>query len=534
MRLPFSTLINTSSSLKEQQIWELARILFDNFDDKFSEGIPNDEKASYLRRIRKDRLSTYWSRLCSEDALEAVGQAKTSEERAIAYLSMNAVVEASKSLSEGKNFRLATLVAQIGGDKVMHEDVAEQITSWRQLNVLSEMSEPIRAIYEMLAGNVCVCDSKKGAIEDRVASFAFSERFRLDWKRAFALRLWYSILNEEPVESAVHKYLDDLAAKETSRPLPSFVSQRFGRQLEKREDVLWGLLRLYAEQATGFKETSLGNVIAPQNLTNGPFNSRFSFELYHALAPVVPDFTSTAAADQLATSFAAELEASLHWLWAVFALLHLSDSIQRQIAIQNLLSRQASHIDINDDSLLQILFNDFKIPEAWIYEAKALYARGVDYDPLAEVFFLQKAGNWTEAHSVLCAAVAPRAIIERDYTTLSKLLAEFQQAGEFPNEWRAGGGVYADYLALLNASSRDEKQRLLGRLLRSLPELAGDGKKGSKRGKNKGQPEKLADNESFLRGVASKEMGWVVGEMVLADRKNVSAKFHPVWVKKVC
>ena len=532
IRTSFGALDKRSCPQEERLIWELANILFDNFEDDFSEGIPAAKKLKYRDRVRKDRLSAFWSQLCQAKALAAVSCAQGAEERAIAYLSMNMVVEACNALSEARDHRLATLIAQIGGDQIMHEDMAEQISSWKQLNVLSEMSEPVRALYEMLAGNVCFCEGKKGAVEDRVPGFTLSERFKLDWARAFGLRLWYSILDGEPIESAVQKYLDDLEGKETARPKPWFLEKEGDSPswsdptASEREDVLWGLLKLYGEDALGRVDTSLSDVVAPRNVKGSPMDSRLSFELYHALSPALPDRTSPYDADELAISFASELKSANLWLWAIFVLLHLSKDRERQAAIQDLLARQAPIIDVANKTLLDILFDTFKIPSAWVYEAKAIYARAVLLDPLAEVHFLQKAGDWTEAHRVLCAIVAPRAIVERDHDTLAAILKEFEAAGETPHEWRSGGGVYADYLALLGSRDKDEKQRLLGRLLRTLPELAGQKKA---KHKHKGQPEKTAESEGFLQGVAAREMGWVVGDMVLADKENVSPANCSVW-----
>ena len=532
IKLPFGVSASLISPQEKRftLIWDLMKILFDDYDDGFSEGIPASEQTRFAHRVRKDRLATYWSQLCKEDALEAVSRAQSPEERAIAYLSMNMVVEACKALSEGKDYRLATLVAQIGGDKAMHNDMAEQVSSWRQLNVLSEINEPIRALYEMLAGNVCECEGKRGALEDRTPNFTVSERFGLDWTRAFGLRLWYSVLDDDPIEVAIDNYLNDLKDKETARPKPWFFDEQ-GRTPSwldpapnQREDVLWGLLKLYAEHRKGSTETRLSDVLAPESVGGSPMDCRHSFELYHALSTILPSHASDETADKLAISFASELESASHWLWAIFALLHLSDKQQRQVMIKDLLTRHAVDIpDVNDHAITQIIFDTFKIPTAWVYEAKAIYARAVLGDPIAEVHFLQQAGSWAEAHHVLCANVAPRAIVEQDHTALAKLLAEFEAADETLHDWRTGGGVYADYLALLGASDKSEKQRLLGRLLRTLPDLAGH-KKGKH--KQKGQPEKTTESEGFLRGVAAREMGWAVGGMAMEDEENVSATIY--------
>ena len=502
---------------QEQYVWELAGILFDDYDDEFTEDVPADQQDIYRDRIRKDRLSAFWSALCRNEALAAVTAAPNAEERAIAYLSMNQVVDACKSLSKGKNYRLATLVAQIGGDKVMHEEMADQINEWRRLNVLSEMNESIRTLYELLAGNPCVCEGKKGPLEDRTKTFLISENSKMSWRRAFGLRLWYATLCNEPVDVAINKFAKDLRDRETAKPFPWFQEENRGSHLtrawedtdpDSREDVLWGVLKLFAERSSSNKSTSLIKVVEPQNIAGNPFTHRLSFELYNALIPHLPEQKSDLAADQLVLSYAVELKTAGKWLWALFILLYLSNPDQRQKAIQAHLAEGAASIDERDVDLLETLFTQFLIPEPWVWEAKALYARSVEQDHTAEVRFLLRARNWNEAHRTLCAVVGPWAIIEHDHDTLSAILGGFAH-DEKPHDWRTGGQVYVDYLHLLKAEAGPARSKLISHLLRALSEMAAP-KKG-----------KLG----FLQKVSVQEMSAVVGEIV-AKTENVSFRLE--------
>ena len=445
--------------------------------------------------------------------------AQTAEERALAYLSMNAVVEACYALTEGRDYRLATLIAQIGGDKIMQEEMRGQIDSWRRLNVLSEMSNPIRALYELLAGNTCVCEGKKGPLEDRAATFTISERFSMDWKRAFGLKLWYATLVDEPLEVAIEKFAADLQGEEPVKPLPWFLSDQkttltwSDPHSETRQDVLWGVLNLYAQRTSPNRTGNLIQVIMPENVVGNPLKTRLSFELYHALSPHFPSSRSSLAADQLALSFASELDSANQWLWSLFVLLHLSSSpTHRQLALQSHLAKHAASIPEHDHDLLRTLFSDFCIPESWVWEAKALHARAVLRDRESEVRFLLKARNWTEAHRVLCEAVAPQAIVKRDHEGLRGLLGGFSYE-ERPADWRVGGGIYVDYLHLVKSEDgekRDEgdRKKVVGRLVRGLGDM-----KRKIEGKGK---------ESLLQNVAIEDMSGVVAGWVLGEKENVS------------
>ena len=493
----------------EQSVWELASILFDDQSPE-AHGVPVAHKAAYDHRIRKDRLILFWKRQCQETASKAVSATPSAEERAIAHLSANNVVEACDALVQGKDFRLATLIAQIGGDQIMRDDMTAQIAKWRELNVLSEITEPIRALYSLLAGDTCVCEGKKGPTEDRARTFVISERFNLDWKRAFGLRLFYAILAEDTIEDAVVQYENDLQSDEGRKPVPWFVEDSTSALWEdpkaaQREDALWGLLKIYAASKSALPASSLASILAPENITGNPIDARLSFQLYHAIAAHFPSLSDPSKADYLAQTFAAQLDSAGEWYWAIFSLLHLSSDRQRQSAVKSLLVQHAEVIPSDSKSeLFQTLTGELKIPLAWIWEAKALYARSVLQDHPQEVDFLVKARDWREAHDVLRREVGPSAVVEQDWDTLQGVLDMFKDCKEQIVEWGMGGQVYDDYLSLINGFEGEEKGELLHRLLDALPMMMRGGKR------------------ELKETVAVQEISGLVGKEVLAMKEKVS------------
>lgn len=464
----------------EKSVWQLASILFDDQDPE-AYGVPAAHKYQYDHRIRKDRLITFWEQLCDSSAKQAVSAAKDAEERAVAHLSAHRVVDACDALVKGKDFRLATLVAQIGGDEIMRDDMEAQIDAWRDLNVLSEMTHPVRTLYSLLAGNTCICEGKKGPSEDRAETFTISLRFNLDWKRAFGLRLFYAILSEEPIEAAVVKFANDIQTDEPKKPVPWFIED--GTEMPwhdptspQREDMLWGLLKLYATSKSALPTPSIAETFTPHNTTGNPIDARLSFQLYHALILRFPSAPASAPvqADALTWTFATQLEAAGEWLWALFALLHLSQRQQRDRAIHAHIVQHAADIKTDPDGeYFQTLTETFKIPESWIWDAKALYARTVLQDHMKEVKYLVKAGDWEEAHQVLKREVGPMAVIEEDWEMLGEVLEAFRPGKEGINQWGLGGEVYEDYLTLVTKDIDEvEKEEILNRLLGALPMMA--------------------------------------------------------------
>ena len=497
---------------REKAVWTLAGLLFDKLDEEAYTGLPEDDTSAFEFRIRKDDLSKFWEQVCQSQSRDAVSVAPNAEERAIAHLSAHQVVEACGALAIGKDFRLAILVSQIGGDETMREDMATQIHEWKELNVLSEMTEPIRAIYELLAGKTCICEGKKGPLEDRARTFTISDRFKFDWKRAFGLRLWYAIQAADPIEAAVKQFLHDLNTEEPKKPLPWFIEENAPRKWQDpapdtRQDLLWGILLLYASSKGTTDAAPLATIVSPHNATGNPLNARLSFQLYQALALRFPQ-TDDIEADQLTWDFATQLESSGEWICAVFDVLHLTQADQRKLSIESLISHHAAAIT---DTEIETLTTEFKIPGSWIWAAKALLARSLN-DHFNEVQYLIRADNWNEAHDVMCRTVAPQAIIEKDYTTLQTILEAFDDRVKVMH-WEDAGQVYEEFVWLmLDLYDGEERMGCIADLLDHLPEM-------------------LEREKEFLARVAVTEMQRVVVGIAVEERCKVCSfiTYHAEW-----
>ncbi|KAH0397666.1 hypothetical protein KCU89_g8037, partial [Aureobasidium melanogenum] len=394
------------------------------------------------------------------------------------------------ALLEGRDFRLATIVAQLPGNSKSKEMMAKQIENWRSQNMISEMTESVRALYELVAGNTCISEGKSGPAEDKASAFGISSRFGLDWRRSFGLRLWFSGANES-LADAVQLYIDDLAAgKEIVHPVPYFTEQSLApswndADAQGNEDTLLGLLKLYSRQPSsdvGDVRSLVTNLLSPASVSGSPLNARLSWQLATLLQKkgiLTAAEMSDAALDQLSLTLSSQLEAANELVFATNVLLHLTSESAREKHIRDLLYRRASALydASNPDALPTVLTQDFALPEKWLWHARALYARSMLEDHNAEVSYLLRAGDSAQAHTVLCRTVGPAAIIQRDYDGLRQLLDLFQNtlSTETLESWRTGGQVYSDYTQLLDLVRRDDdasratKKELLDRLTVSLP-----------------------------------------------------------------
>lgn len=380
------------------QVWELASVLFDN------------DGAD---------LSDFWAKLVAKSTDLSLSEAKTTEEKAIACLAGNRVADACKHLLDGKNFRLATLVAAVGANEQAKRDVREQLKDWHESNVLSEFSQPVRAVYEILGGNTSVCGGAKGvAIENRVEAFVISDRFGLDWMQAFGLRLWHG--GFKGVAEAVRSYKADIEQDREDEP----------------ESPLWGLLKLFAGRRVDYADYGLSWQLGRALYANG--NVSFGDRAEEKL-------------DEMTSSFAAQLIAKGEWVPALFVLIHLSDPSARTAVLREQLGRHAHLVDEKDkDRVLSTLTQTFKIPTSWVWEAKALHARAVLRDPVAEFAYLILAEDWIEANRTFLKRVAPTCVIRRQYAELFAYAKLLYRIRDKLSDWSSGGVVY-----LLFPATRD-------------------------------------------------------------------------------
>ncbi|KAM0499609.1 hypothetical protein D7B24_001181 [Verticillium nonalfalfae] len=458
--------LSNPANAHEKLVWDLASILFDRV-------VPS--AAATEEQLRKRQLSGFWTDLVDAATSRAVALAKSSEEKALTSLAGHRVQEACKLLVDGKDFRLATLVALIGTSNQSKRDMRTQLAEWQDNNVLSDFTDAIRAIYEVLSGNVCVCEGKKGVpVADRMESFVIARRFGLDWKQSFGLRLWYAIAREQSVPAAVKKFVDDVAQDREDVPHPWYIEQGFDalwddQDRHQREDLLWGLLKLHADDAT-----DLESILRPENSQLSPLDSRLTWQLGRALpatGKVSFGVDASEKADAATLSFADQLVNEGNWVEATFVLLHLSNPKTRAKAVQEHLSRHAGSIGSETSADFTTLTQTLKIPSAWVWEARALYMRSVKADPISEVKCLLQAESYEAAHRVLVDKVAPTAVIERDYDGLATLLAFFEGHEESVSGWGLGGEIYRAFLTLHRRFERRERvpSDVVEKLLCGLP-----------------------------------------------------------------
>lgn len=461
-----------TSSSSRQAVWQLCAILFDSLLAPNVMPDPNfDEEYA-----RVQLLEEFWKNLVADDVARALKSARSAEERAFVYLTGGEVAKAVETLHTAGNSVLALLVTNIGHDRTFREHCVQQIDAWTNRKFVSEFPDPIRAIYALLCGQTSVVPGKSDVgHENRAAPIPISDRFKLDWRRAFGLRLWYGIGADEPVEAAVKMFVDDVDAGTESTDPKSASGLDDGRV-----DVLWGLLRLFAS-SRGKASPGL-SFIGPETSESGLLDDyRLGFQLSQLLRarfgtnPAVDGLDSVA--DEMAYNYHKQLllmsdsgrtgmfgsdpssssTSSSPWMLALIPLLHLRQNPNREEAIRFLLGRFAGSLpDDKSDPLFDRLTEVFKIPDRWIFAAKSEFAASVLDDPAKQADWLLRAQMWAKAHDVLRTAVGPRAVIDGDIADLKVLLERFDKAGapKVVVGWKDGGAIFDDFVTLIELTVR--------------------------------------------------------------------------------
>lgn len=351
-----------SSKSSEANLWRLGAALFDEIEDlNPPEDAPADLVARLVEIRRRDRLESWLEdvvRDAVEEDLRDIESRPTGSgagaRRIFALLSGHEIERACTTAVENRDLRLATLLAQAGGDDEYREDLYLQLAKWREYRVDAHIDDAYRRVYEVLCGNVGLSEglAAKGDRVDAAAAIFIADG--LDWKRAFGLHLWYGTF-QASLPTVVARY--ETAARDptshTAPPLPLYIeSPSFADPATPTRawtpntgdspptDPLFSLIKIFTDPAYALEDALL-----PRNFGSSPLDYRLSWHLFMLFSRVLRrrDFEDremvprddddddeqrevegySIKADAVTEAYASQLELGGNWTWAIFVLLHL-------------------------------------------------------------------------------------------------------------------------------------------------------------------------------------------------------------------
>ncbi|XP_071536079.1 nuclear pore complex protein Nup98-Nup96-like [Panulirus ornatus] len=412
----------------------------------------SDGESDYsVSRARVEAMSQW---------LEAVSHATVQEEVTIAlsqdqseeghlgavfaHLTARQISEACILAQDKGDHHLALLLSQACfSQDAPRQILAQQLSNWAEGGTDALMAHSRLILYSLLA-----------ALPIHQASHTTVNTCQgLDWRRAFAIHLWYVCSATATIAEALQEYeqaagLRGDAPSYCEAPLPPYLAyQCLPSGMTVSYDVCYHLLKLFTDSTH-----QLEALLNPATITPDPLDVTVSWLLWRVLESLGYHHLSPQQSANLHLSMAALQESAGQWHWAVFVLLNINDEERRSREVQELLQRyiavgEEEESDPKYSMREDFVINKLGIPKKWIHQAKATRARSLDMID-EEAWYLLKAGEYNRAHMLIVDTIAPNSIINEDHDYLHGFLDQLYDDGVRNSvvDWAIGGGVYADYL----------------------------------------------------------------------------------------
>ena len=227
-------------------------------------------------------------------------------------------------------------------------------------------------MYELLAGQV---DGRGNALGQ------LGVGGKVDWRRAFAMRLWFGTEADADagIKDAVQEYWMACSHDESvAKPVPWYIT---GGNTGRTGvwDGMFQLLRLYAGQGG---MATLDDALNSYNYTSTVTDVRIPWHLYVILHQLrgTASFSDTFGAkggsisetgERLTLSYVCQLENLGLWQWAIFVALHLRRGSARKGVVMDILARRMAILptSLEEQGITSQLVDQWKIPMEWILEA---------------------------------------------------------------------------------------------------------------------------------------------------------------------
>ncbi|XP_036147663.1 nuclear pore complex protein Nup98-Nup96 isoform X2 [Monomorium pharaonis] len=404
-------------------VWALCIALWGSYANQDTFNNANEEHYNVMvrREAVGEWLRNVVQRTVEREIKSIDGEAKNSHEKMIlSLLSAYKLEDACQEARKAGDHCLALLMAQLRSGATVKKLIKQQLALWQETDVDENLTIDRLKLFMLVAGEPLI-SSKHGTIN--VCEY-------LDWKRAFAIHLWYLSSPTCSITDALDLYEASFNTTEAQAyaavPEPEYRQNDYDAELsngKRIHDLCFHLLKLYC---TGNHD--LGELLNPLTYTANPLDYRLSWLMQQTLVALGYTHLSDHVAALTHTNFATQLEAHGLWHWAIFVVLHLRDSSRRRTAVQDLLLR---HIEIDNTPEYvkreQFLKEELGISSIWIHQAKAIKSSINKRYGEAAWYYIQ-AEQWTQAHEIIIEHLAADAVINENYEYLKSLLSSLVAA----------------------------------------------------------------------------------------------------------
>lgn len=319
-----------------------------------------------------------------------------------------------------------------------------------------------------------------------VASVA--KHLGMSWYRLFIMEFFHGkgssdLTQAERVSAAV----DAINDSKISTLAPHGCAQHF--------DVVYHLLRLYADPTASYSLTSGVYANGSFGAVYSPLDARFSWLTYQILTAVIPQASTPNAPQALADEFSSQLRAAGLHLWSFYVLCSggAPADVMKRVLLRDWPSMVADVVEwtpvggigsaqgqkadrenevrstkledlagqLGAESFLKDILG---VPRAWIAEAKAVAAR-VDGDTLEECKHWLACGTEEgalRAHELITTRVFPGMAACQDTSRYSELVVILRhlEASKHVSDWSTSGGLILHYLEYVFGIPHVKRQSL--------------------------------------------------------------------------
>lgn len=312
----------------------------------------------------------------------------------------------------------------------------------------------------------------------------------LSWYRLFIMEFFHGAGSSDLTQAErVSAAVEAISASEISTGAPHGCTQDL--------DVVYHLLRLYADPTASYSLTSGVYANGSCGSVYSPLDARFSWLTYQILTAVIPQASTPNALQVLADEFSSQLRAAGLHLWSYYVLGSGSapPDVMKSALIREWPSMESDFVEWipahglesatsrpkrdGEDTVASQKFEDVAgqlgaelfleevlgVPREWIAEAKAVAAH-VEGDHLEECKHWIATGTEdgaSRAHEVLTNQVFPDMVSYRDSSRYGEVVEVLRhlEASKHVADWSISGGLILNYLEYVVGVPKVKRQPLV-------------------------------------------------------------------------
>ncbi|XP_014213308.1 nuclear pore complex protein Nup98-Nup96 isoform X2 [Copidosoma floridanum] len=423
------------STVYFQNVWQLIESLWGTLVVTFF-----DSHIHEIEVLRKEALTKWFQQITAVIIKGGIQATEPKDQTIFLLLTANKVEEACNIALESGDYCLALLLSQLDGSSMVRELIEHQIELWQDAEADDYFSLSRLKLIMLIAG------VKKLSKKSETVNVCED----LDWKRAFAVHLWYLAPSTASITDVLDVYDSSITAdKSHFIPRPEYFNNDSKTAMYTARapiDLCYHLIKLYCSRSYPIEV-----LLNPESYTGNIFDYRMSYMLHQTLIGLgythVPDHVTTI----VYSSFAAQLETYDLWNWSILIVLNHKNCYERERAVMDLLFR---HVELDNTSDYEekenFLIKSLKISPKWINEAKAVKASTIKRYEEAAWYYIA-AEKWNEAHEIIIRHIAIDAIINGDHEYLKTLLRLFISTDCYTSVsgWAYQGQLILDYITII-------------------------------------------------------------------------------------